>query len=116
MNSPLPFQVFPALDCVGIGETMIQLTPQSGANLATSSQLTVRVAGAESTVLSYLGLLGHSIAWVSAVGRDPWGDRVLAELQKNRIDVSHAVRDGGSATGVFFKDFLPGPERSVYYY
>lgn len=116
MNQRLHPRPASGFECVGIGETMIQLTPQSEGGLFASSQLAVRVAGAESTVLSYLGLLGHSVAWLSALGQDPWGDRVLAELQNNHIDVSHVVRDSGATTGVFFKDFVPGSARSVYYY
>lgn len=116
MTGPSPSETMPPFDCVGIGETMVQLAPLLEDTLVTSAALAVRVAGAESNVLSYLGRLGHSVAWLGAVGQDPWGERVLAELHDNNIDVSHVTRDAGSQTGVFFKDYSSGDTRSVYYY
>ncbi|RKS75433.1 2-dehydro-3-deoxygluconokinase [Motilibacter peucedani] len=104
-----------AYDLVTLGESMVQLTPVPLGPLAAASTATVSVAGAESTVASYAARLGWRTAWVSAVGDDPLGERVLHEVAEAGVDVSHVVRDPVSRTGVYFKDPQPGGTRVWYY-
>ena len=44
--------------------------------------------------------LGADVAFVGAVGDDPFGDEACAGLETERIDVSELLRVGGVATGV----------------
>ncbi len=44
--------------------------------------------------------VGAGVAFVSRVGRDVFGDQVLAHLRAQGIDTSHVGRDPGLATGV----------------
>jgi 2-dehydro-3-deoxygluconokinase len=98
-----------------MGECMVLLVPELGESLATTGCLAAHVAGAESTVALYLNDLGHRTSWLSRLGADPHGDRVLGSLTGAGVDVRHVVRDQTAPTGVFFKD--PGPTASkVYYY
>jgi 2-dehydro-3-deoxygluconokinase len=101
-------------DLVCVGETMVLVTPTDG-RLGGAHAATLAPAGAESTVALYLTDLGHRAAWLSRLGADPLGDRVLGELRDAGVDVSLVARDDRAPTGVYFKDPAPGAT-AVYYY
>ncbi|WP_406428460.1 sugar kinase [Streptomyces sp. NBC_00147] len=104
-----------AATAVCLGETMAQVTPADGAGLEHSGALRLAVAGAESTVAQYLADLGHGAAWVSRVGDDPFGRRIVAAVASRGVDVTGVRRDTSAPTGVYFKD--PGPHGThVHYY
>ncbi|MFJ4002355.1 sugar kinase [Streptomyces sp. NPDC090023] len=100
---------------VCLGETMAQVTPADGEGLEHSRELRLAVAGAESTVAQYLADLGHRAAWVSRVGDDPLGRRIVTAVAGRGVDVGGVRVDPDAPTGVYFKD--PGPEGTrVHYY
>ncbi|MCQ4212912.1 sugar kinase [Streptomyces longispororuber] len=100
---------------VCLGETMAQVTPADGEGLERSRELRLAVAGAESTVAQYLADLGHRAAWVSRVGDDPFGRRIVAAVAARGVDVRGVRADPDAPTGVYFKD--PGPDGTrVHYY
>ncbi|MFF1394796.1 sugar kinase [Streptomyces sp. NPDC058287] len=105
----------PTAATVCLGETMAQVTPADGEGLERSRELRLAVAGAESTVAQYLADLGHDTAWVSRVGDDPFGRRIVAAVASRGVDVGGVRRDTSAPTGVYFKD--PGPDGTrVHYY
>ncbi|MFJ9040360.1 sugar kinase [Streptomyces sp. NPDC102406] len=105
----------PRARVVCVGETMAQVTPVDGEGLERSRALRLAVAGAESTVAQYLADLGHRAAWVSRVGDDPFGRRVVTAVASRGVDVSGVLTDPAAPTGVYFKD--PGPAGTrVHYY
>ncbi len=55
-------------------------------------------------------------AWVSAVGDDPFGRRIIASLGSAGVDVSHAITVPSLQTGIYFIDPLPDGHTSVHYY
>jgi 2-dehydro-3-deoxygluconokinase len=98
-----------------VGETMAALAPADGTGLEAAEALRLDVAGAESNVAMYLAGHGVPARWVSAVGDDPFGRRVLARVADCGVDVSGVRVDAARPTGVMFKD--PGPESTrVHYY
>ena len=98
-----------------LGETMVMVTPREPAPLAEADLFRLSVGGAESTVALYLSEMGHDVAWVSRVGADPLGDRILNTLARAGVDTSLVDRDADARTGVYFKD--PDPDGTcVYYY
>ncbi|MFI0242746.1 sugar kinase [Streptomyces sp. NPDC016845] len=100
---------------VCLGETMAQVGPVDGLPLEHSRELRLAVAGAESTVAQYLADLGHRAAWVSRVGDDPFGRRIVGAVGARGVDVSGVEVDPVAPTGVYFKD--PGPDGTrVHYY
>ncbi|WP_420034145.1 sugar kinase [Streptomyces sp. cg28] len=103
-------------EVICLGETMAQLTPADGAGLEHSREIRLAVAGAESTVAQYLADLGHRAAWVSRVGDDPFGRRIVAAVAGRGVDVTQVTVDPLAPTGVYFKD--PGPDGTtrVHYY
>ncbi len=98
-----------------LGETMVMVTPFEPVSLTDADMFRLSVGGAESTVALYLSEMGHDVAWVSRVGADPLGDRILATLARAGVDTSLVDRDADARTGVYFKDPDPDGTR-VYYY
>ncbi|MFF0179756.1 sugar kinase [Micromonospora sp. NPDC005223] len=94
-------------EVVCVGETMVMLAPADGGRLEHATRLTVGVGGAESNVAAGLARLGHRAAWVSRVGDDPFGRRVVAEVAAAGVDVSLVTVDPDAPTGLYLKD--PGP-------
>lgn len=103
-------------DVVAIGEVMGLLDPDSSGPLEDVSRFSLRVAGAEGNVLIALARLGHSTAFVSAVGADPVGRLVTRTLAEQGVNIDHVQVDPLAPTGVFFKERFGGGARRVYYY
>ncbi|MEW2521327.1 sugar kinase [Actinacidiphila alni] len=101
---------------VCVGETMVSLVPEhSGGDLAAADSLRLAVAGAESNVAMYLADHGVPVRWVSAVGDDPFGRRVVAEVAARGVDVSGVRTDPARPTGLMVKS--PGEHGThVHYY
>ncbi len=105
-------RIGPPVVCVG--ETMAQVVPEGGASLVDASTFTLRTAGAESNVAQGLAQLGNPVRWVSRLGDDALGDRIVADLATAGVDVSMVTRMAGVRTGLFLKD--PGAGGSVVTY
>ncbi|MFJ3531234.1 sugar kinase [Streptomyces sp. NPDC090132] len=103
----------PPVACVG--ETMAALVPDPVAPLEGAARLGVRIAGAESNVAVYLADHGVPARWVSALGDDPFGRRILGEVAAAGVDVTGVRTDPHRPTGLLVKD--PGTESTrVHYY
>ncbi|MFI5677418.1 sugar kinase [Streptomyces cellulosae] len=112
-DAPSQGQEQPA-DVVCVGETMAVLAPPDSRPLAEQPALSLGIGGAESNVACGLAGLGHRAAWVSRLGDDPFGRRILAELGARGVDVSAVETDPERPTGVYFKD--PGPDHTRTHY
>jgi 2-dehydro-3-deoxygluconokinase len=103
------------LEVVCVGETMAMVTPEQPEPLEFAQTVVIHPAGAESNVAMYLASLGHRAGWVSRLGDDPLGRRVLRDVSAVGVDTSLVEIDENAPTGVFFKD--PGLGRTrVFYY
>lgn len=92
----------PAVACVG--ETMVSFIPSDGAALDATEKLGLDVAGAESNMAMYLADHGIDARWVSRLGDDAFGRRVLQRVRAAGVDVSGVRTDPGRPTGLLFKD------------
>ncbi len=99
-------------DLLSLGETMIALTPPQGVSARATSTFVVDHAGAESNTCVGLARLGLRVAWVSRLGADAAGDRILDALAAEGVDTRWVERDAGRNTGVMIKD----PAAGVRYY
>lgn len=106
--------VSPPFDAICVGESMALVTPDPPGPLADAGPMRLDVAGAESTVASYLAMLGARVAWASRVGADPFGTLLCRRMAGHGVDISLVDVDPHAPTGVFFKD--PAPERTTVYY
>ena len=96
-----------------VGETMALLDPAEDGELRLGMPLTLRFAGAESNFAIALSRLGVDVAWVSRLGRDPFGDLIQTGLAQEGIDLRWTTRDD-APTGLFFKLRSGGRSRVVY--
>lgn len=100
-------------DVITLGETMISLAAPTGTSLARAVTLDVDVAGAESNTCIGLARSGLSASWISRVGSDPFGDRILQTLAAEGVDTRYTVRDDAHPTGLMVKN--AERERPHYY-
>ncbi len=102
-------------DLVTLGEPLIALTGVGG-RLPTSSMMVKSVAGAESNLAIGLARLGRSVALVSRVGADPFGDEVVRTLRGEGVDTQWVTRDAEHPTGLLVKERRGPDDIHVYYY
>jgi 2-dehydro-3-deoxygluconokinase len=91
---------------------MIALAPPPGESLRRADRWLVDHAGAESNTCVGLARLGLKAAWVSRLGNDAAGDRILDALAAEGVDTTWVRRDPLRPTGVMLKD----PAAGVRYY
>lgn len=101
-------------DVLCLGETMVMVTPTEPMALEDSELFHLSVGGAESTVAMYLAESGFRTSWVSVLGQDPLGTRILRTVEKYGVDTSF-VQLVDAPTGVYFKDPGEGATRVHYY-
>jgi len=85
-----------------VGETMALLDPLEEGTLRLGMPLTLRFAGAESNFAIALARLGIDVTWVSRLGRDPFGDMILAAVADEGVETRWVQRDD-APTGLFCK-------------
>jgi 2-dehydro-3-deoxygluconokinase len=99
-------------DLVALGETMLALVPPAEQTIQAAVALLVDHAGAESNTCVGLARLGLRVAWVSRMGTDAAGDRILAALKAEGVDTQFVERDSQRRTGLMIKE----PGVGVRYY
>jgi 2-dehydro-3-deoxygluconokinase len=106
----------PVFDVVTFGETMVLCAPSERGTLEYASTYHASIGGAESNSAIGLTRLGHSVCWISRVGRDPFGSRILKTLRGEGIDVSRVEYAETAPTGIMFKEPGPGNTTRIFYY
>ena len=105
-----------SLDVVTFGETMVLYAPSERGTLESAPAYHASIGGAESNCAIGLARLGYSVGWVSRVGRDPFGARVLKTIRGEGVDVSRVETCDSAPTGLMFKEPGPGNTTRVFYY
>jgi 2-dehydro-3-deoxygluconokinase len=103
-------------EVVTFGETMVLFAPAEREKLETASTYHASIGGAESNCAIGLARLGHSVCWVSRIGADPFGSRVLKTLRGESVNVSRVQVSASEPTGIMFKEPAPGNTSRVFYY
>lgn len=91
---------------------MLAFAPPAGATLRDAAALLVDHAGAESNTCVGLARLEHRVAWISRLGADAGGDRILASLRSESVETRWVERDPERRTGLMLKE----PGVGVWYY
>jgi MFS family permease len=94
-----------SFDVVTFGETMVLFAPAERGTLEWAPAYHGSIGGAESNCAIGLARLGHSVCWVSRLGRDPFGSRVLKTLRGEGVDVSRVETDELAPTGIMLPTF-----------
>jgi 2-dehydro-3-deoxygluconokinase len=111
-----PASTGPSYDVVTFGETMVLFAPGERDKLETAAAYHASIGGAESNCAIGLARLGHSVCWVSRLGSDPFGSRVLKTLRGEGVDVRRVEISAHEPTGIMFKEPGPGNTSRVFYY
>lgn len=104
------------MDVVTLGETMVLFTPKSFGLMRYASDFSIKVAGAESNVAVGLTRLGAHAGWISRLGDDEFGERIVSFIRGEGVDVRQVSFDDKASTGLFFKEKLTANEVRVKYY
>lgn len=98
------------------GEPMGLFIAQEEALLEDVHHFLTSVAGAEFNVAVGLSRLGHTVGYLTKLGRDPFGRQILKVMQQNGIDTSMTVTTGERATGFMLKSKTSKGDPDIYYY
>ncbi|WP_164667212.1 sugar kinase [Virgibacillus doumboii] len=104
------------MDVMTLGESMALFTPKIKGYMRYASDFTVKVAGAESNVAIGLARLEYRSAWLSRLGNDEFGKKILMYIRGEGVDVSQVHIDESASTGLYFKEMLTYDEMRVQYY
>jgi len=106
----------PLFDVVAPGEVMLRLASRPPTRLEQATALDVSFGGTEANVLCALARLGHRTAWISALPRNVWGERLSRELRGHGVDVDHIAWRENGRIGTYFIEYgvAPRPIRVVY--
>ncbi|MBB4141437.1 sugar kinase [Microbacterium invictum] len=91
---------------------MAMVAPVEAVGVEDADLFRVDAGGAESNVAGHIAALGHHARWLSRLGDDALGRRLVAQLAARGIDMSAVLVDPAHRTGLYVKD----PGRGVHYY
>ncbi|WP_396667605.1 sugar kinase [Microbacterium sp. R86528] len=100
---------------VTIGETLLLMHSLETGALERATSMGVTIGGAESNVAIGLRRLGVPVTWVSRIGDDSAGRRVLRELRSESVAVEVEI-DSRRPTGLMVKEQRSANSTRVWYY
>ena len=106
------------LDVVCMGEVMVEFNAITRGPLRHVTVFEKHAAGAEGNVAIGIARLGQSSGIITKVGKDEFGQFLLATLKSENVDTSHVITDIDSPTAIFFIQRgypIPNMSSSVYY-
>jgi fructokinase len=93
----------PLRPVLSIGETLIDIIATDGAHsLAEAREFVALAGGAPANVAVALARLGVPSAFCGVVGADPFGERLIAELRAEGVDVSRLRQTAAAPTTIAF--------------
>lgn len=92
---------------VCVGEAMAALVPDQRGPLEEVVTFHQSVGGAEYNVARGLVRLGVPAAWISRVGDDGFGRRIVSTLDADGVDTSAVTVDSARPTGLYVKEIGP---------
>ncbi len=103
-------------DVATFGEAMVLFAPTESALLESAESLHASVGGAELNCSIGLVRLGYHVGWISRLGNDPFGHKIIKTARGEGVDVSRVKLVDEAPTGVMFKEVRPGNASRVFYY
>ncbi|WP_099300615.1 sugar kinase [Bacillus sp. Marseille-P3800] len=104
------------MDVLSMGETMVLFSPRSSGQLRYETDFQAKVAGAETNTLIGLAKLGYKSSWISRVGDDEFGRKIIHAVRGEGIGTESVTIDDRYSTGLFFKEKTTEALTSVQYY
>lgn len=103
------------MDVVTFGETMVLFEPYEEGIIQYSENFKKRVGGAESNFAIGLSKLGHSVLWISRLGKDPFGEYIHSYIRGEGVNVKVNF-DSEASTGIFFKQTGGFNQTKIHYF
>ena len=103
-------------DVITFGEAMVLLAPEQSALLETAGYFHASVGGAELNCAIGLVRLGHQASWISRLGDDPFGHKILKTARGEGVNVDRVKLVAEASTGIMFKEVRPASASRVFYY
>ncbi|AQQ55609.1 sugar kinase [Planococcus lenghuensis] len=104
------------MDVITLGESMVVFSSPRNESIVQSTSASISIAGAESNVATALARLGHNVKWLSRIGNDPFGEKIMHDLNAEGINTEDVVIDEKSPTGLMYKQKKGMLETEVLYY
>lgn len=103
-------------EVITIGETMVVFDSTTAGPLRYANTFTCHTGGAETNVAVGVVRQGHSAGWISRVGGDEFGRKIIQTFRGEGVDVSRVETDPVRNTGIFFRESVGNGEyRNTYY-
>lgn len=99
-----------------MGETLASFTASEPGRIGAVNDFRLRFGGAETNTAIGLARLGFSVAWISRVGSDPFGDHIVRALRGEGVDTSAVRRDPSAPTALMVKEHPVAGETRVHYW
>lgn len=98
-----------------VGEPMGLFIAQEEGPLENVTHFSAAVAGAELNVAIGLSRLEHPVGYLTKLGPDPFGKRIVRTLQQNHIDTDLISYHASSPTGFMLKGKTSHGDPDIYY-
>nr|WP_263313915.1 sugar kinase [Mammaliicoccus sp. Marseille-Q6498] len=104
------------MDVLSIGETMVVFSPNEVGPMRYARDFNTHIAGAETNTLIGLQKLGVKTGWISQLGNDELGQRILSFVKGEGINVDSVKLTDEANTGLFLKEKVRSNQTRVHYY
>jgi sugar/nucleoside kinase (ribokinase family) len=105
-------------DLVCMGEVMVELNAATRGPMREVNLFEKHAGGAEGNVAIGASRLGQSAGIITRIGKDEFGQFLLATLKAENVDTSHVFTDLEASTGIFFIQRgypIPNKSSAIYY-
>lgn len=99
-----------------VGEPMGLFIANETGDLDTVTSFSAAVAGAEFNVAVGLSRLEHKVEYLTKVGNDPFGSRIINTMKKNGISSDYITISDTNTTGYMLKSKAVTGDPEIYYY
>ncbi|WP_225744740.1 sugar kinase [Marinilactibacillus sp. Marseille-P9653] len=103
-------------DVLLLGEPMGLFSATEYGSLKEATSFNKSVAGAEINVGIGLSRLGHTVQYISKLGKDPIGEYIYEALEKEKIGTDYVTFDEIYRTGLMLKNKVKGDDPDTAYY
>lgn len=103
------------IDVITVGETMALCRTDSPEAPTQGTRCTIGFGGADSNVAIGLARLGHSVRWISSLGKDAFGDMIESGIAEQGVEPL-VTRSASRQTGLMVKTPSKSESRLVYFY
>lgn len=99
-----------------IGEPMGLFIARNEGSLENVKEYSTAVAGAEFNVAVGLSRLGHTVGYMTKLGKDPFGRQIVNVMKDNHIDTSLILFSEDHSTGFMLKSKVTSGDPEIFYY